>query len=609
MTFEGSSSSQPEPPSQNDTDAGGVPAFVRRLYGRPRVYENRAIRNKQEQIDAMGRKMETGVVSEEKHASSAAQREKLMSSLPSKDPWQRTDEPEALPDGWTLEAMGGRMMYRNTHTGLTSTSKPRAEAVEEETPESLAASFRSMQEGEAEWGGWSVYPEEEAVLTQAQQSHTPSLAARVETEEEEEAAGAEEEEEEEFVAGWTGNVEAFPDQDAYSAARWEDSEDALLATLLLHPAPQCLDEDSQASKAEFRRCAGGEGRTRTLRRAQHALFAADHAALAPLAQAPEEEGAEAPPLPDALKQQLSSGAVASPSSQVPAHLAPGHNAGQLNWAERQLADAQQKHRPRGDLPGFAAAKLTQEEQAEQEEEEEEEEVRDDPSVEIIPLWNPIPFANPKKVRVGIRRDLYAQQPPPQNADPSPPPAPKPKSFLEDDDGVVAGLQASLFAETAELLASATRGLQHDLTPSSLLVPLSPDTGAPKLRGQDLSREERAFVFVDEHTCIGCTNCAMIARNTFKMEEDHGRARVFLQAGDAEEIIGEAVDSCPVDCIHPLSFQELQVVEEYRKGDTVNNKARLVGGSYTSDDKGGTPWLRLLAWRSEHGKPTGNIFGF
>ena len=31
--------------------------------------------------------------------------------------------------------------------------------------------------------------------------------------------------------------------------------------------------------------------------------------------------------------------------QVPEHLRPGNNAGQMNWAERQLASAQQNQRP------------------------------------------------------------------------------------------------------------------------------------------------------------------------------------------------------------------------------------------------------------------------
>lgn len=40
-----------------------------------------------------------------------------------------------------------------------------------------------------------------------------------------------------------------------------------------------------------------------------------------------------------------------------------------------------------------------------------------------------------------------------------------------------------------------------------------------------------MVYVDEHTCIGCKHCAMIAQSMFFMEPDLGRARVFQQWGD------------------------------------------------------------------------------
>lgn len=42
------------------------------------------------------------------------------------------------------------------------------------------------------------------------------------------------------------------------------------------------------------------------------------------------------------------------------------------------------------------------------------------------------------------------------------------------------------------------------------------------------------VYVDEVTCIGCTNCAMIAQSTFFMEGEHGRARVFQQWGGEKQ---------------------------------------------------------------------------
>lgn len=72
------------------------------------------------------------------------------------------------------------------------------------------------------------------------------------------------------------------------------------------------------------------------------------------------------------------------------------------------------------------------------------------------------------------------------------------------------------------------------------------------------------VYVDEITCIGCKHCAHVARNTFYIEPDYGRSRVVRQDGDAEEIIQEAIDTCPVDCIHWLDYTELKKLEEERK---------------------------------------------
>lgn len=72
------------------------------------------------------------------------------------------------------------------------------------------------------------------------------------------------------------------------------------------------------------------------------------------------------------------------------------------------------------------------------------------------------------------------------------------------------------------------------------------------------------VYVDEVTCIGCKNCAHVAPNTFSIEPDYGRSRVFNQDGDGEELIQEAIDTCPVDCIHWVNYSELGQLEEERK---------------------------------------------
>jgi ferredoxin len=76
------------------------------------------------------------------------------------------------------------------------------------------------------------------------------------------------------------------------------------------------------------------------------------------------------------------------------------------------------------------------------------------------------------------------------------------------------------------------------------------------------------VYVDEPTCIGCKHCAHVARNTFYIEPDHGRSRVFRQDGDSEDAIQEAIDTCPVDCIHWVDYTELKRLEEERQDQVV-----------------------------------------
>ena len=72
------------------------------------------------------------------------------------------------------------------------------------------------------------------------------------------------------------------------------------------------------------------------------------------------------------------------------------------------------------------------------------------------------------------------------------------------------------------------------------------------------------VYVDEVTCIGCKHCAHVARNTFYIEPDYGRSRVVRQDGDSEEIVQEAIDTCPVDCIHWLDYTEVKKLEQERQ---------------------------------------------
>lgn len=72
------------------------------------------------------------------------------------------------------------------------------------------------------------------------------------------------------------------------------------------------------------------------------------------------------------------------------------------------------------------------------------------------------------------------------------------------------------------------------------------------------------VYVDELTCIGCKHCAHVARNTFYIEPDYGRARAIRQDGDPDDVIQEAMDTCPVNCIHWVDYTELKQLEKERQ---------------------------------------------
>jgi ferredoxin len=80
------------------------------------------------------------------------------------------------------------------------------------------------------------------------------------------------------------------------------------------------------------------------------------------------------------------------------------------------------------------------------------------------------------------------------------------------------------------------------------------------------------VFVDENICIGCKNCTHVATNTFYIEPEYGRARVFNQDGDLEELIEEAMDTCPVNCIHWLDYTELKQMEYERSNQVIQSLA-------------------------------------
>ena len=55
-------------------------------------------------------------------------------------------------------------------------------------------------------------------------------------------------------------------------------------------------------------------------------------------------------------------------------------------------------------------------------------------------------------------------------------------------------------------------------------------------------------YVDKDVCIGCELCVDTAPEVFQMD-DNNLAEVYNPTGAAEDKIQEAIDGCPVNCIH------------------------------------------------------------
>ena len=82
------------------------------------------------------------------------------------------------------------------------------------------------------------------------------------------------------------------------------------------------------------------------------------------------------------------------------------------------------------------------------------------------------------------------------------------------------------------------------------------------------------IWVDEAACIGCQYCVHVANNTFTVDEDLGRARVIRQNGDNLEVVQEAMDTCPVDCMHWVEFEDLDRLEASLNRDMFQSLGKL-----------------------------------
>jgi len=55
-------------------------------------------------------------------------------------------------------------------------------------------------------------------------------------------------------------------------------------------------------------------------------------------------------------------------------------------------------------------------------------------------------------------------------------------------------------------------------------------------------------YVDRDKCIGCGTCVALCPAVFQLKDD-GKSDVVDPDGASETEIQQAIDSCPVQCIH------------------------------------------------------------
>ena len=55
------------------------------------------------------------------------------------------------------------------------------------------------------------------------------------------------------------------------------------------------------------------------------------------------------------------------------------------------------------------------------------------------------------------------------------------------------------------------------------------------------------ILIDKNACIGCGSCSIIASKTFVLGDD-GKAKVIDPSLDTDQVIKEAVESCPTGAI-------------------------------------------------------------
>ena len=135
-------------------------------------------------------------------------------------------------------------------------------------------------------------------------------------------------------------------------------------------------------------------------------------------------------------------------------------------------------------------------------------------------------------------------------------------FIGETEEVSSDITISKHSINLDLLDEAEKEISKDIDPNSIVafdqfIDTEKISGFEPVLGGEL--REKA-IWVDESNCIGCQYCVHVANNTFIVDEDLGRARVIRQNGDTLETVQEAMDTCPVDCMHWVEFEDLEKLD-------------------------------------------------
>ena len=149
-------------------------------------------------------------------------------------------------------------------------------------------------------------------------------------------------------------------------------------------------------------------------------------------------------------------------------------------------------------------------------------------------------------------------------------------FIGETEEVSSDNTISKHSINLDLLDEAEKEISKHIDPNSIVafdqfIDSEKISGFEPVLGGEL--REKA-IWVDESNCIGCQYCVHVANNTFTVDEDLGRARVIRQNGDTLETVQEAMDTCPVDCMHWVEFEDLERLDASLNRDMFQSLGKL-----------------------------------